>query len=313
MSGQLTRRTMLGAAACAVLPPLTVHAAPARQPVEVAPGVYVFVGVNQLMTAENAGHICNVGLVVGSSSAAFIDSGGSIIDAESMIAAARNITKLPISHVINTHMHPDHVFGNAAFTKIGATIVGHHNLPEALASRRDDYLQNFTRDMGAEAMKGVQIVPPTVLVDKDMDLDLGGRILHLKAWAPAHTDNDLTILDSTTSTLFAGDLLFLEHVPTLDGSLLGWLKQMDELAAIKAARAVPGHGPASVAWPAALADERRYFEALARDLRQSIKAGERMSQAVTKAAQSEAKRWELFDEYNERNAATAFAELEWEQ
>ena len=78
----------------------------------------------------------------------------------------------------------------------------------------------------------------------------------------AHTDSDLSVLDEQTRTLFAGDLVFLSHTPVLDGSLRGWLRVIDELAALPAQRVVPGHGPVSE-WPAALADQRRYLETLA--------------------------------------------------
>ena len=120
-------------------------------------------------------------------------------------------------------------------------------------------------------MQGVEIVPPSLLVEGRLDLDLGSRILELRAWKPAHTDNDVTVLDAATGTLFAGDLVFAGHLPTVDGSLLGWLRQFDELAAIKAARVVPGHGPVSAAWPSALDAGQRYLEVLARDIRKSIK------------------------------------------
>ena len=279
---------------------------------QIADGVFAFQGADELMTAANEGAICNLGAVVGSDAVAVVDSGGSLIEAHAFIAAIGMITAKPVRFLVNTHMHPDHIFGNAAFREIGATIVGHHNLPRALEARGAFYLHNYREQVGDALMKGVEIVPPTMLVDDRIQLDLGGRTLELQAWKAAHTDNDLTVFDTATSTLFAGDLVFIGSLPTLDGSLLGWLRQMDAIAAISAARVVPGHGPAPTDWPEALTAERRYFEVLARDIRKAIADGTPLSVAVKTAGESERDNWRLFDDYNERNATAAFAELEWE-
>ena len=144
-----------------------------------------------------------------------------------------------------------------------------------------------------------------------VELDLGSRTLALKAWPTAHSDNDITVLDNPTKTLFAGDLVFLTHTPVLDGSIRGWLTAIDELGSLSAQRVVPGHGPVSE-WPAALADERRYLETLASDVRAFVTRGTPISVAANAAAASERSRWQLFDDYNARNATTAFSEIEWE-
>ncbi|MGH6762059.1 MAG: quinoprotein relay system zinc metallohydrolase 2 [Phyllobacterium sp.] len=278
----------------------------------VAEGVYAFAGMHSLMTAGNGGKICNVGFIVGGDAVAVIDSGGSVAEARALIAAIRAVTEKPIRFLINTHMHPDHVFGNAAFRDAGAILVGHHNLPRALASRGDYYLSSYRDAMGSRLMDDIEIVPPSRLIADEEEIDLGGRILVLKAWKPAHTDNDLTVLDTRSQTLFTGDLCFVDHLPTIDGSLLGWIAQLDALAAIGADRAIPGHGPVPVRWPDGIAPERRYFETLVRDIRGAISDGKPMAEAVQSAAENERNNWSVFDEHNARNATAAFAELEWE-
>ena len=279
---------------------------------QIADGVFAFQGADELMTATNDGAICNLGAVVGTNAVAVIDSGGSLIEAHAFLAAIGKVTAKPVRFLVNTHMHPDHIFGNAAFREIGATIVGHRNLPRALDARGVFYLHNYREQLGEALMEGVEIVSPTMLVDDHLQLDLGGRMIELRAWKAAHTDNDLTVFDTATRTLFAGDLVFMGSLPTLDGSLLGWLRQMDALTAIDAARVVPGHGPVTADWPQALAGERRYFEVLARDIRKAIADGTPLREAVKTAGGSERDNWHLFDDYNERNATAAFAELEWE-
>ncbi|WP_198598320.1 quinoprotein relay system zinc metallohydrolase 2 [Mangrovicella endophytica] len=279
---------------------------------EIAAGVFVHRGAIDLMRPDNAGAIANLGFIVGEEAAAVVDSGGSLNEGRRLLAAVKAATDRPVRYVVNTHMHPDHLFGNAAFAGEGITFVGHRNLAAALAARRETYLASNLEAMGAALMEGTELVPPTLAIAETTKLDLGGRAIELRPWPTAHTNNDVTVADSATGALFAGDLVFQEHCPTLDGSLKGWLAVLDELQALKPATLVPGHGPTRLSTPSAFADTRRYLEVLARDLRAAIADGVPMMQAASTAAASEAGRWQLFEEYNPRNATAAFAELEWE-
>ncbi|MEX0815592.1 MAG: MBL fold metallo-hydrolase, partial [Dongiaceae bacterium] len=164
--------------------------------------------------------------------------------------------------------------------------------------------------LGAAA--GTRVVTPTLTVADRLEIDLGGRLLRLTAHPTAHTDNDLTVQDTATGTLWLGDLLFRERIPVIDGSLKGWLEVTEALRRTAAARVVPGHGAVTEDWPGALDPQERYLRALLDEIRAALAAGGRMEAAVETVGRAERGKWLLFDDYHARNIVTAFAELEWE-
>lgn len=291
-------------AAPAVADPLRVE--------EVAAGVFVHAGLPEYAERSNGGDVANMAFVIGTQSVAVIDTGNTPGLGRGLREAIRQRTDLPIRFVINTHMHPDHVFGNGAFLDDRPDFVAHADFQGALMARADTYQRRLEESFGAEEAGRAVLVPPTITVEATHRLDLGGRSLELTAHPTGHTNNDLTVFDTATGTLFAGDLVFQERLPTVDGSGLGWLRVLDALAALPAKRVVPGHGPASAPWPEGAEDTRRYLTTLVGDIRAIQKDGGTIDRASAEAAASERGRWHLFDEDNPRNAVTVFAELEWE-
>lgn len=311
----ISRQTFLKAGLALAATPLLRYVpaqAAAADVSEVAPGVFVHQGRYEVQSPENRGDMANASFVVGSEGVAVIDTSGSAVMGRELRDAIRAVTNKPIKYVINTHMHPDHVFGNAAFVQDNPTFVGHYKLARGLATRADRYIAINKQMMGAEVFEGSEIVLPTLGVKEPMTLDLGDRTLLLEPQATAHTDNDLIVTDTKTNTLFLGDLLFSVHVPTIDGSLKGWLVLLDEMGKRDAARVVPGHGPKTMELPQALEPEQRYLATIAADVRRLIGDGKTLSEATKTAGFSEKDAWKLFDHYHVRNVTAAFAELEWE-
>jgi glyoxylase-like metal-dependent hydrolase (beta-lactamase superfamily II) len=167
------------------------------------------------------------------------------------------------------------------------------------------------RDVG-DAAQGSTIVLPTLAVADVQRLDLGGRSLTLRAWPTAHTDTDLTVFDETSGTFWPGDLLFVGHLPVVDGSLRGFIAAIDELKNVPAQRAIPGHGHAD-AWPAALIPEERYLKRLWRDIRAALASRIPIAEAIETVGCDDANHWLLVEQFHKRNVSAAYAELEWDQ
>ena len=136
-------------------------------------------------------------------------------------------------------------------------------------------------------------------------------MLELHPLATAHTDNDLVVLDRRTGTLFAGDVVFVDHLPVIDGSLLGWLRVADQLAAIPARRVVPGHGPAALPWPAGGAAQALIW-GFGDGGAGGVGAWRAVGRCRRPGGQNLRGTWRLFDDYHRRNVIAAFTELEWE-
>lgn len=279
---------------------------------QLAPGVFVHRGAQEETTTANEGAIANVGFIVGRRCVAVIDSGGSMENGQRLRLAIRQKTPVPICYVINTHVHPDHIFGNAAFLADAPEFIGHARLAAAMQARSAYYRKALLRQLGEEAAAASTLIAPGKTVASEMEIDLGGRLLQLRAWPTAHTDTDVTVLDRQSGTLWLGDLLFEQRVPSLDGSLKGWLAAMETLRGLPANQVVPGHGAPSSDWPGAMRSQERYLQALLHDVRKAIKDKQTLTQAVERAAREERPRWLLFDEYHAHNVTSAYTELEWE-
>jgi len=278
---------------------------------KVADGVYVHHGKHLDIDTGYQGDICNISFVVGSKGVAVIDTGGSLKVGRQLREAIRKVTALPVLYVINTHVHPDHIYGNAAFLADKPVFVGHDKLANIMELRRDQYAK-LNEKLLHEDAKGSELVKPTLAVKDKLTLDLGDRKLELSAHPVAHTNTDVSLIDDKSSTLFTGDLLFIERTPVVESDIKGLIAEIEKLKASPAKLVVPGHGPVAKDWLGALNDAQRYLNLLLEDVRASIKKNEGMEKAMDTAAASEKDKWQLFEIANRRNVNTIYPGLEWE-
>ena len=278
---------------------------------EVAQGIYVRFGKHEMPNKTNHGAIANIGFIIGDTCVAVIDTGGNPEQGFALKKAIKKITDKPVCYVINTHVHPDHIYGNIAFKDDKVKFIGHNKLARAMSTRGQFYIDKAADQLNIK-LTAKNIIPPDMPVKKKVTIDLGGRKLTINAHPTAHTDNDVTVFDSKTQTLWMSDLLFLEHLPVIDGSLLGWLKELNRLEKKAYKIVIPGHGPIVTDWPKSLQPEKKYLQTLLTEIREMIKQGKFLEEAIKKVGYSERKKWKLFDQFHKKNVTTAFAELEWE-
>jgi quinoprotein relay system zinc metallohydrolase 2 len=274
-------------------------------------GIYVHHGVHLDIDEGYQGDICNASFIVGSKGVAVIDTGGSFKVGNQLREAIRKVTSLPVLYVINTHVHPDHIYGNAAFLADKPQFIGHDKLANAMELRHEAYTKLNARLLGDDA-KGSELVKPTMTVKTNLELDLGDRKLMLMAHPVAHTNTDVSVIESKASTLFTGDLLFIERTPVLEGDIKGLIAEIEKLKSSSSKQVVPGHGPVTKNWIEALNNAQHYLTVLLTDIRASIKKGESMESTMNTAAASEKDKWALFDIANRRNVNTIYPTLEWE-
>lgn len=279
---------------------------------QVADGIYVHSGINALPDTHNHGAIANIGFIIGERCVAVIDTGGNPQQGEALKQTINSITSKPICYVINTHVHPDHIYGNRAFKDGKTKFIGHHRLARAMANRGRYYLDKAP-DQLAIQISPADIVPPDIEVITTLTIDLGKRSLTLTAHPTAHTDNDLSVYDVQTDSLWLADLLFVVHVPVIDGSATGWLKIMAQLEQHPYKTVIPGHGPVDKSWPESLQPQKQYVQTLVKQVRNAQKQGQFLETALHNIPLPGGEHWTLVEAFHRKNISNIFAELEWEE
>ena len=216
----------------------------------------------------------NIGVVLGDEGVLLVDTRTTHRQAAEIREHLRELTARPVSVVVDTHGHADHVFGNHLFRP--APIWGHARcatmVRETGERQRAKYVGNFP-DL-ADDLREVVVDPPELtFADRaHVEVDPGGRSVELRYLGRGHTDNDIVILVPDAGVVFAGDLLENGATPYFgDGFPLDWPATADRLVELIDGPVVPGHGDAG---DRSFAERQRdEFRALA-ELATSVHGGE---------------------------------------
>jgi glyoxylase-like metal-dependent hydrolase (beta-lactamase superfamily II) len=211
----------------------------------------------------------NIGVIGGDHSVLVVETGLGPGNAEEVLAFASEYAKGRRLYLTTTHFHPEHAFGAQTFAGEATYLLNSAQAAD-LAAKGPGYLGMF-RGLGAPVarqLEGVELVTPDLVYDNAYELDLGGRVVQMRATGRAHTRGDQVITVPDVDILFTGDLvetgqfaIFPWFPPyDVDVSGLGWIEVMRRLVATDPNVVVPGHG--DISGPQILADVRAYLELL---------------------------------------------------
>ncbi len=204
-------------------------------------------GASALGSSVNQNFISNAGFVVTPAGVVVIDALGSPALATRLVAQIRKITPLPITHVIVTHYHADHIYGLQTFKALGARILAHPAAKDYLNSDTARLrLESSRKDMAPWVNADTHLVAPDEWIEGEKELSVGGVLFKIKPVGPAHTPEDLVVYLPQEKVLFAGDLVFRSRIPFVgQADSRHWITALDQLLTFDALTVVPGHGPYS--------------------------------------------------------------------
>jgi len=155
--------------------------------------------------------------------------------AQPVLDAVKQVAGRGPDFVINTHVHGDHVGGNALLQDDGSYVVAHDNIRKRLLAKSDD----------AGGDGGL----PIITFSESVTFHLNGHEAYVFHVHHAHTDGDGVIHFRHDNVIHAGDIMFHKLFPYIDldngGSVDGFIEAQKQLIAIADDDTIiiPGHGP----------------------------------------------------------------------
>ena len=271
-------------------------------------------GVPALGSPANQNFISNAAFVVTPAGVVVIDALGSPARATRLTAEIRKVTPLPVTHVIVTHYHADHVYGLQTFKDQGARIVAHRAALSYLNSETARLRLEVSRqELAPWVNDQTRRVQADEWIDADKTLVVGGVTFQLKTVGPAHTPEDLVVYLPSERILFAGDLVFRSRIPYVgQADSRHWIIALDNLLAFDTRVIVPGHGPLSVEARKDMQLTRDYLVYLRTTMGRAAKNMEPFDEAYKSTDWTPFEHLPLFRVANRMNAYNTYLLLEHE-
>ncbi|WP_373003903.1 MBL fold metallo-hydrolase [Sulfurimonas sp.] len=277
------------------------------KPEKVSAETHCFFGLPEVMDEHNNGNMVNSCFVNMGTSYLVIDSGPTYLYAKQAYSKMKNIKDLPISYVINTHVHDDHWLGNGYYEELGVKIIGSNEF----SNETKVELTRMQKRISPEAYKKTTQVFPTIFVNDEKVLNLDEKKVYIKSVnKKAHTKSDLLIHIPDGKIVFVGDLVFNDRLPSIrDGNLNGWLEGLDEVRAMDVDFIVGGHG--EIVDRTSIDMTYEYIKTLRDRVAELLKDGEDIADVVNIVKMEKFKNIHFYDSMHRQNVEIAYRMLEW--
>lgn len=300
----------------AILVMAGVRAADLAMPLQqVSSRSYFVEGQTALGSPANQNFISNAGFVVTEKSVVVIDALGSPALAERLLTEIRRITPKPVSHVLVTHYHADHVYGLQVFKKAGASIVAQRSAWEYLGSETAQRrLEASRHDLAPYIDESTRLVPADRWLEGDDTLVVGGVEFRMSAVGPSHTPEDMVVYVPQERVVFTGDIVFQGRIPFVgQADSRHWIAALDKLLVLEASTMVPGHGAVSHKPNEDIRLTREYLLFLRKTMGEAARNLEPFEEAYEMADWSRFKDLPLFGPANRINAFNTYLLMEHEK
>ena len=185
----------------------------------------------------------NIGAFIGPEGVLLVDALFAPMS-DQVVAAVGEVTDNEIRFLINTHIHGDHVGGNANLAAMGVLIFAHENTRVKFLEERS----HFPRNGGSFAPQQPVAARPVVTYNDSISFHLNGEEIRAFLAPPSHTDGDTFVYFPESDVLHLGDVFRTTSFPIVDkfngGTLRGTIAALDmaiDMAGPET-RVIPGHG-----------------------------------------------------------------------
>lgn len=281
---------------------------------QVSPLGWYVEGLSALGSGGNQNFISNAGFVVTPAGVVVIDALGSPFAAQRLLAEIRRVTTQPVTHLIVTHYHADHIYGLQVFKAAGVRILAHALAREYLLSETARLrLVASRQELAPWINQETRLIEADEWITGDRELNLGGVRLQIIHVGPSHTPEDLVVMVPQDKLLFAGDLVFRGRVPFVgQADSRQWIRSLERLLLLDASVFVPGHGPASASAREDVALTRDYLTYLRTVMGAAARNMDPWEEAYAAADWSRFDKLPLFRVANRMNAYNTYLLMEQE-